>query len=233
MTTHADPGQKEVTVRLLNEGDSARLVLVEPWGEEFSVPPKGAIEVYFRGPLSGNPEIRSADTHETIYAWGDAIFEDAQVFEATPRGPSLVLDEPFGVVNQEVIRMLTPKHEALSAIYRNQIALSAAYHDAFTHLTDSQRQLIVGEVPLVRRDIEDTLASLGFIWSMVGRNPENTPVVLRHVDSNLVGRLNEVVRATYAHRLGEDLGTAFTRALIGFAGRVITDARLSDLWQGR
>jgi hypothetical protein len=62
-------------LRLHNSNATALAIYIEPWGEQFFIPPEKTYEVVFEGPDGGgHPEIELKEQEIFVYAWSGSTF---------------------------------------------------------------------------------------------------------------------------------------------------------------
>jgi hypothetical protein len=62
-----------------NVGDSDLLLRIEPWADEFDVPPTASRTIFFRGPNEAEVEIEVEPTTITIWGWtGSTLSAEAE-----------------------------------------------------------------------------------------------------------------------------------------------------------
>lgn len=76
-------------VRVVNDSDLDRRVMLEPWAAQIDVPPGGALELDFTGPEDGATETDERGAEVTVYAWsgstviatlnGEIVFDASSV----------------------------------------------------------------------------------------------------------------------------------------------------------
>lgn len=90
-------------VRVVNDVEVDRRVLLEPWGMPLVVPPGGVLELSFSGPDDGVTETEELGVHVTVYAWagstviasldGEAVYDTSDL--PTPPLPGAVSMRDF------------------------------------------------------------------------------------------------------------------------------------------
>lgn len=70
-----EPGVVEhiVTIRLLNSRSIGIKFYLEPWGEEYEMPPDATFDVVAKGPQGGSLEVEFGDDHITVYGWAGSV----------------------------------------------------------------------------------------------------------------------------------------------------------------
>jgi len=91
------PREVTVTVRLHNNGADHLAVLVEPWCEQYSLPPAASFDLVAKGPERALLEIDSRPTEMTIYGWTGSV---VRVFKD---GKELLHEAPIGPSNKDVL----------------------------------------------------------------------------------------------------------------------------------
>jgi hypothetical protein len=68
------PGSEVVTtIRLANSRKVATKFHLEPWGDQFEMPPGAAFDVVAKGPEGGILEVESADDHIVVWGWPGSV----------------------------------------------------------------------------------------------------------------------------------------------------------------
>jgi hypothetical protein len=66
--------QRETRLSIQNSETDTLIVLVEPWAEEYKVSAGATIELRFRGPNGGFPELEHSRSRLTVYGWPGSSF---------------------------------------------------------------------------------------------------------------------------------------------------------------
>ena len=64
-----------VSLRLRNERAVAATLHLEPWGEEYTMPPGATFQVVGRGPKGDSLELEIGDEHLVVYGWSGSVVE--------------------------------------------------------------------------------------------------------------------------------------------------------------
>lgn len=62
-----------VSLRIRNSRVISLAFYLEPWGEEYLIPPDATFEVIARGPQGDCLEVEYADDHITVYGWSGSV----------------------------------------------------------------------------------------------------------------------------------------------------------------
>jgi hypothetical protein len=73
MRIESNKSEYAIAIRLVNLRSTSTTFLLEPWGEEYAMPPGAAFVLVARGPEKGFPEIEFSDDHITVSAWSGSI----------------------------------------------------------------------------------------------------------------------------------------------------------------
>lgn len=68
-----------VSLRIRHSRATSLALYLEPWGEEYCMPPDGTFEVVARGPQGDCLAVEYADDHITVYGWsgsGVSLFHE-------------------------------------------------------------------------------------------------------------------------------------------------------------
>ncbi len=66
--------QRETCLSIRNLETDTLIVLVEPWAEEYEVSGGATIQLRFRGPDGGFPELEHSRSRLTVYGWPGSSF---------------------------------------------------------------------------------------------------------------------------------------------------------------
>ncbi|MBA2449532.1 MAG: hypothetical protein H0V51_16050 [Chloroflexi bacterium] len=101
MRTDTHSAEGITATRLVNARDITIKCYLEPWGEEFEMPPGAIFRVVARGPQGDGLEVTIADEQITVWGWPGSVvrlFHDgvelgAGEWERTPVPPMPPLEE--------------------------------------------------------------------------------------------------------------------------------------------
>lgn len=62
-----------VSLRIRNSRVTSLALYLEPWGEEYCMPPEATFEVVARGPHGDCLEVEYAADHITVYGWSGSV----------------------------------------------------------------------------------------------------------------------------------------------------------------
>lgn len=65
--------ESATVMRLINSREGALKVQLEPWGEEYEMPPGAIFQVVARGPEGDGLEVAFADEQITVWGWPGAV----------------------------------------------------------------------------------------------------------------------------------------------------------------
>ncbi len=97
MRTKTKVAEAVVTTRLVNSRDVAIKFYLEPWGEEYEMPPGAVFHVEARGPQGDALEVAIADQQITVWGWPESVvtlFHEGAELGAGRRGRSPVPSMP-------------------------------------------------------------------------------------------------------------------------------------------
>src|SRR5438045_1266101 len=87
---------QEVHIRVANPGGEETTLVLEPWGETFTMPPRAAFEVVGRGPSTDTIEISVQDGSIVVWGWAGSVLslfhDETELGDATSR-PSVPLSD--------------------------------------------------------------------------------------------------------------------------------------------
>lgn len=85
---------REVRIKVANPSDEETTLVLEPWGETFTMPPGAAIEVVGRGPDTDTVEISFQDEVISVWGWAGSVLSlfhgESELGDAKSRPPSLL-----------------------------------------------------------------------------------------------------------------------------------------------
>lgn len=73
MTEGTKGVEYSVSVRISNSGVAERKLVLEPWGEEYTMRPSSKFDVVARGPVGDCLEVEVADDYIFVYGWPGSV----------------------------------------------------------------------------------------------------------------------------------------------------------------
>ncbi len=106
---HERDGTVEYTVTLpISNARSVSLTLIlEPWGDEYTVSPGVVFEVVARGPVGGSLHVEAGEDYIAVYAWSGSVitlFHDGVSIGGSDRPP--VPPVPAGASVQDFLHAM-------------------------------------------------------------------------------------------------------------------------------
>ena len=65
--------ETSTSVVLTNSKEKDLLLCLEPWGDQYVMPPGASFRVLIRGPRDGDLEVDYAENQITIYGWSGSV----------------------------------------------------------------------------------------------------------------------------------------------------------------